>query len=73
VTIHILDGGPPIAAQLEEDEFHMLWLNEPNRKGRRMGRYLLSAALQTGWRIVRASPEEQALLETHGFGRGWVP
>jgi hypothetical protein len=45
----------------------MLWLDEPNRKGRRMGRYLLSAVVKIGWRIMRASPEEQALLETHGF------
>jgi hypothetical protein len=27
-----------------------------------------SAALTLGWRIVHASPEEQALLEAHGFG-----
>ena len=33
---------------------------------------LLSAALLNGWRIVRASPEEQALLEAHGFGSGKV-
>jgi hypothetical protein len=34
------------------------------------GRVLLSAALTLGWFIVRASPEEQALLEAHGFGDG---
>ena len=33
-----------------------------------MGRHLLSAVLKIGWRIMRASPEEQTLLETHGFG-----
>jgi hypothetical protein len=58
VTIAIPATGETIVAQLEEDEFHMLWLNEPNRKGRRMGRYLLSAVLKIGWRIMRASPEE---------------
>jgi hypothetical protein len=68
VTIAIPVTGETIVAQLEEDEFHMLWRNEPNRKGRRMGRYLLSAVLKIGWRIMRASPEEQTLLETHGFG-----
>jgi hypothetical protein len=33
---------------------------------------LLSAAPQNGWRIVHASPEEQALLDAHGFGSGRV-
>ena len=56
-------------AQLEHDEFHMRSLNSPNRiTGKRQGRYLLSAVLKIGWRIVRASPEEQAVLEAHGFG-----
>jgi hypothetical protein len=46
----------------------MLWLI--NRNPRNSGRVqiLLSAALQTAWRIASASPEEQALLDTHGFG-----
>jgi hypothetical protein len=30
--------------------------------------YPLAAVLKIGWRIVRASPEEQALLDEHGFG-----
>ena len=37
-----------------------------------MGHYLLSAVLKIGWRIVRASPEEQVLVEAHGFGSGRV-
>jgi hypothetical protein len=49
------DGGLPIDAQLEEDEFHMLWLNEPNRKERRMGRYLLSAVLKIGVHRARVT------------------
>ena len=28
--------------------------------------------LKIGWRIVQASPEEQALLNAHGFGSGRV-
>jgi hypothetical protein len=32
VTKHIADGGPPIPAQLEEDELHMLWLVQRNRR-----------------------------------------
>jgi hypothetical protein len=68
VTIALPSTGETFEAQLEEDEFHMLWLNEPNRKARRMGRYLLSAVLNIGWRIVAASLEEQTLLDAHGFG-----
>jgi hypothetical protein len=61
--------GWTFTAELEEDEFHMLWLNTPNLvTGKRQGRYLLSAVLKIGWRIVNASPEEQAMLEAHGFG-----
>jgi hypothetical protein len=61
-------SGPTFDAWLEEREFHMLWLI--NRNPRNSGRVqiLLSAALQTAWRIASASPEEQALLDTHGFG-----
>jgi hypothetical protein len=32
--------------------------------------YPLAAVLKIGWRIVRASPEDQALLDAHGFGSG---
>jgi hypothetical protein len=60
-------------AQLEEDEFHMRWLNTPNLvTGKRQGRYLLSAVLKVGWHIVKASPEEQALLGAHGLASGRV-
>ena len=42
----------------------MLWLHQLNRRGKRIGiRVLLSAALKIGWRVVRATPEEQELLE----------
>jgi hypothetical protein len=67
--VTIAAPGWTFEAQLEEDEWHMLWLNSPNRvTGKRQGRYLLSAVLKIGWRIVRASPAEQAMLEAHGFG-----
>jgi hypothetical protein len=48
-----------------------LWLHWPNCvTGKRQGPafYPLAAVLKIGWRIVRASPEEQALLDEHGFG-----
>ena len=34
--------------------------------------FMLSAAIQTGWRIVSASSEERAMLDAHGFGSGRV-
>jgi hypothetical protein len=37
VTIAVPAIGDTFEAQLEEDDFRMLWLNEPNRKRRRMG------------------------------------
>ena len=64
MTLQIPDGGAPFDAALVEDEFHMLWLHQLNRRGKRIGiRVLLSAALKIGWRVVRATPEEQELLE----------
>ena len=63
-------GGWTFQATPEEDEFHMLWLNSPNRiTGKRQGRYLLTAVLTLGWRIVDSTPAERALLEAHGFRR----
>jgi hypothetical protein len=71
VTIQIPDGGPPFEAALVEDEFHMVWLQRDEQPPAAYGfGGLLSAALKIGWRIVRASPEEQALLDAHGFGSG---
>jgi hypothetical protein len=68
VTIAAPASGETSEGQLEEDEFHMLWLVHRNRRNSGRVQILLSAALQNGWRIVRASPEEQALLEAPGFG-----
>jgi hypothetical protein len=51
----------------------MFWLIHRNQRDSSRVQILLSAALQqNGWRIVHASPEEQAMLDAHGFGRGWV-
>jgi hypothetical protein len=68
MTITHPASGDPFEAQLEGDQFHMLWLI--NRNPRNSGRvqFLLSAALQTGWCILSASPEEQAMSDAHGFG-----
>jgi hypothetical protein len=50
----------------------MLWLVHRNRRNSGRVQILLSAALQNGWPSVRASPEEQAVLDAHGFGSGRV-
>jgi hypothetical protein len=51
----------------------VLWLNAPSRvSGKRQGRYLLTAVLMSGWRIVESTPEERVLLEAHGFASGWL-
>jgi hypothetical protein len=50
----------------------MLWLVHRNRRNSGRVQILLSAALQNGWRVSSASPEEQATLDAHGLGRGWV-
>jgi hypothetical protein len=68
VTITLPATGETSEAQLEEDSFHMLWLVHRNRQNSGRLQILLSAALQSGWHIVHASPEEQALLDSHGLG-----
>jgi hypothetical protein len=72
VTISLPATGETSGPQLEEDEFNMLWLVHRNRRNTGRVQILLSAALQNGWRIVPASPQERALLNAHGFGSGRV-
>jgi hypothetical protein len=72
VTISLRATGETSEAQLQEDEFHMLWLVHRNRRNSGRVQILPSAALQSGWHMVHASPEEQALLDAHGFGSGRV-
>jgi hypothetical protein len=72
VTIVGAATGETFEAQLKEDEFHMLWLVHRSRRNSGRVQILLSAALQTGWRIASASHEEQSMLDAHGFGKGWV-
>jgi hypothetical protein len=72
VTISLPATGETSEAQLEEDGFHMLWLIHRNRTNSGRVQILLSAALQNGWRIVRATAAEQSLLEAHGFGSGRI-
>ena len=51
----------------------MLWLLKRYRPtGTVQGRYLLTAMLTIGWRIVESTSEERALLEAHGLACGRV-
>jgi hypothetical protein len=70
MTIELPLSGETFEAELKEDD-DVLSLHERNRvSDERMEFYLLEDVLKIGWRIVSASPEEQALLEAHGFGSG---
>jgi hypothetical protein len=57
-------------ADLVEDEWRILWLHEPDRRGRLKAKYLLTAVLGLGWRILDATPAERAMLADHGFASG---
>jgi hypothetical protein len=73
MTIELPLSGETFDAALKEDDGGVLWLHEPNRvSDEGMGFYLLADVLKIGWRIVAASPDEQALLDAHGFGSGRV-
>jgi hypothetical protein len=74
MTINVpTSGGWRFAAVLEEDDHGMLWLNASGRvTGKRQGRYLLTAVLKIGWRIVESTPAERALLGAHGLASGRV-
>jgi hypothetical protein len=72
VTIAAPRSGETFGAPLEEDTFHMLWLVHRNQRNSGRVQILLSAALQTGWRIVESTPKERELLEAHGFASGRV-
>jgi hypothetical protein len=66
-------GGWTFLAQLEEDEWHLLWLVTRWRPtGAVQSRCLLTAALKNGWRIVESTADERALLDAHGLASGRV-
>ena len=71
VTITVSATGPEFEAQLDEDEHGNLCLCQLGRTRRgRLVSWGLGTVLAVGWRIVRVSPAEQALLDSHGFARG---
>jgi hypothetical protein len=72
VTIAVpISGGWTFAAEVVADGSGVLMLYEPSRAKRRTF-CQLAAVLTIGWRIVEASPEEQAILDAHGFRSRWV-
>ena len=73
MTIELPLSGETFEGELKEDDGGVLWLHEPSRvSDERIGFYLLADVLKIGWRIVSASPQEQAMLDAHRFGREWV-
>ena len=73
VTLVVAASGQRLEAQLEEDAQGNLCLNQLSRTtGATLVCWGLATVLNLGWRIVWASPAEQAQLNAHGFGRGWV-
>jgi hypothetical protein len=72
MTVVVAATGETFDAQLEEDEFHMLWLIHPNQRNSGRVQILLSAALQNGWRIVHASPDAGAARRTVRKSEGAV-
>jgi hypothetical protein len=57
--------GETFVGRVEADEHGVAWLIDAEGV-----RYQLAVVFQGGWRIVAASPEEQAVLDAHGFGSG---
>jgi hypothetical protein len=71
VTIFIPVNGHTIDAELEAGSDGNVWIHELRAStGERIVSWGLVAVLKLGWRIVNASPAEQAVLETHGFWSG---
>ena len=70
VTIAVrTSGGWTFEAQLEEDEFQMLWLVQRHS---RTGKRRMWSCFKHGCRSVTATPAEQVLLDAHGFGSGRI-
>lgn len=69
MTIAVSGNGPRFEAQLDQDEHGNLCVYQFGRtKDERVVSWGLGTVLAFGWRIVGATPGEQALLDAHGFG-----
>ena len=68
MDIATLASGEIFEARLVKESDGVQRLLESGAVGRETRRHELAVLLKTGWRIVDASPAEQALLNAHGFG-----
>jgi hypothetical protein len=59
--------GEMFGGRVEADEHRIFWLIDAEGV-----RYQLAVVFQGGWRIMDATPAEQALLDAQGFGSGRV-
>ena len=65
MIIEVPSTGERIDARLVEERFGPLCLKVG--QSRVIG-YVLKAVLDIGWRIIQSTPDEQALMESHGLG-----
>ena len=71
MTVFIPVTGHTIEVELEAGAQGILWIHELRAAtGDRIVSWELVDVLKLGWRIMSTSPEEQAVLETHGFWSG---
>jgi hypothetical protein len=68
MTIALSVSGQTSEPQLEEDEFHMLWLAHRNRRNSGRVQILLSAALQNGGASSARRPTNRRCHYAHPRG-----
>ena len=65
MVIEVPRTGERFNGRLVEEPFGPLCLKE----GRScLSGYVLKTVLDIGWRVVESTPDEQALMESHGLG-----
>jgi hypothetical protein len=74
MTVELPRANEQFEAHLVQDLYGVLWLQEatpgPDRRAAQV--FSLVVVLKLGWRLVRPSPDEQALLQKTGFCGGWI-
>jgi len=65
MIIEVPRTGERIDARLVEERFGPLCLKVGQE---RIAAYVLKAVLDIGWRVTQSTPDEQALMESHGLG-----
>jgi hypothetical protein len=64
MIIEVPTTGERIDARLVEERFGPLCLREG--RSARIG-YVLKPVLDIGWRIIQSTPDEQAIMRSHGI------